>query len=1450
MIQATNAITHFDEIIEINNGLDSIPSKYARLRILLEKITKEITVKEVAQFSNLFSRLSFICDKYKTARHIHSFRITANKVSSPNIIISEEEYLTHLKYYCQFVSSLYKVTVPAELRNLYPKDEFQSKKLLGKVTRLDFVRVEIKEIREYSLICNADTEEIEDNIEVRINQLNVNHEFNCIGDFWIGAQLFLINIDIDEYNIYYPKIIILEPDYLIDISAIAECFQDFGTSELNYIRSKFEEVVNTKYIRLGNFANLVVDEMFKSRTHGTFKETFEADFQAYPFEYTTCEDLKSDSKFREFWTDAEMQYNNIKRVIENDFQRINISLDSASLEPSFLCERYGIQGRLDILELNKKDEGISKIIELKSGSVPFPDNGRSIKPNHKVQLFLYYQIIGVVNKLNFKEINEKTDGYILYSKIIKNNIREDRPTLSHVQQIFNLRNKLIVNEYLLSSDDISKTRGIIEQITADKLINSPTIHPNFRQKIEPQFDKFLEPVNDADETEKSYFYSFISFIAKEQYLAKLGSGREDYSNGLANLWLKSFDEKADKGEILFDLTITFGDNSINQPAKEIIFTRPKKVNEFVNFRKGDICVLYPRKNNADIATSHQIFKCTIKEISKNRVIVVFRYQQRNLKYFERVDTWALERDFMDSSFSSMYRNIYSFLQAPKDKRNLLLTKTNPRKNINYGYSNKDLSEEQNRIINNALSAKDYFLLNGPPGTGKTSIIIKELVRELHRNEETNILLVAYTNRAVDELCESVNNAIINFDAINDGRVNFGRSDLNFIRIGGELSCDENHRHNLLSNVSKNVKSRKGLQELLSKHRIYISTVAALSSKMDIFKLKNFDVIIVDEASQILEPQIVGILPKCEKFILIGDHKQLPAIVLQTVEKSKTNNSLLASIGLENRKNSLFERLYTYCEKKNLSFAFDILTYQGRMHQEIALFPNYSFYNSVLKEAFYIPSLPLTEKKELERQVLDLELESSTKHTLEDLLCKKRLIYFQSVSDPEANQKEAALVAKIVDSVKQIYKRNNKEFKNHKTIGIIAPFRNQIALIKQKLEEAKIENYGDISVDTVERYQGSQRDIMIISFAIDSPFQLDRIVNLNDDGSVDRKLNVALTRAKEQIILIGNDAILSNNLIYFKLIEYIKSQGGYVSDPIDNLISDKIKFVYFDEDKSVEGIVHNSDSEFKSVFDHLIINTLKNDVRTTSYPKAILGVSNNFIRNNIIEYGRTKFDNEYQEFSMNDKVNLYCFYNMRKHYFSSYSIFHGFKEYFKIEIEQTSNRVAFFDIGCGPMTSGLAFNQSMKVDLPNLYFNYIGIDLSNAMIDKAELFSQSGLFNRNTQFYFENSIGQIGENILEESLRTPSTILFNFCYLFSNLTPQQATDLAIEVNSITKKYPLNKYIIIYQNPVNSYQNFAKFKKELLIFNRNIVQKSETVSYKNSFQDWYDKTEYFTYEILSN
>src|SRR5690554_726271 len=121
---------HFDETLSINQ-------KYKQLRKLLERITKDLTQTEVLQFSNLFSKVSFICDKYQVSTKIHSFRVTANQVAFKNATPSNEEYLTHFKYFTEFISNVFKVVIPLQIKEQFPEIEYKKNTSETETLRID-----------------------------------------------------------------------------------------------------------------------------------------------------------------------------------------------------------------------------------------------------------------------------------------------------------------------------------------------------------------------------------------------------------------------------------------------------------------------------------------------------------------------------------------------------------------------------------------------------------------------------------------------------------------------------------------------------------------------------------------------------------------------------------------------------------------------------------------------------------------------------------------------------------------------------------------------------------------------------------------------------------------------------------------------------------------------------------------------------------------------------------------------------------------------------------------------------------------------------------------------------------------------------------------------------------------------------------------------------------------
>lgn len=196
----------------------------------------------------------------------------------------------------------------------------------------------------------------------------------------------------------------------------------------------------------------------------------------------------------------------------------------------------------------------------------------------------------------------------------------------------------------------------------------------------------------------------------------------------------------------------------------------------------------------------------------------------------------------------------------------------------------------------------------------------------------------------------------------------------------------------------------------------------------------------------------------------------------------------------------------------------MLCRQGRMHPEVALFANRAFYGGRL-----IPvGLP---------------------HQLEDSGHISRVAFYPSIperagSSAKVNSSEARIVAGLAA---RIYESNQKHFDESRTLGVITPYRSQIALIKKEIETLGIPALNRILVDTVERFQGSERDVIIYSFCVNHPYQLKFLSNLTEEAGVliDRKLNVALTRARKQMFITGVPGLLKRNPIYKSLLNLIE-----------------------------------------------------------------------------------------------------------------------------------------------------------------------------------------------------------------------------------------------------------------------------------------------------------------------
>ncbi|MBB6459114.1 AAA domain-containing protein [Flammeovirga kamogawensis] len=1111
--------------------------KHHRIKDLLEWLCKEQTKQEKILLSSLFARIAYIGQKLKLPQHLiwrlQKVRINDRLSRKSTKFISINDVHFAMRGVAEAVKLIYNFPIPKELDKTLPPLPTIEESKKQKENFVEELRVEVIKIDKSNkiLFCIEDDDaESEAPIQVKYGVHNLNDMYDVMMDnLWEGVQLHLLNARLDDDDALIPLHFVVEPDYLLDVTAVAESFTMNGSIPLTHLLKKFTSAPSSTPMMLGNVANYFLDEIIHSENTNelSFLDVFTKTFKANPLEYITLPELQTKEGFKKFMADAEFQFKNIINTVNDNFSQQNIDKDGCNIEPSFYSPKYGLQGRLDLLHINK-DQSEFRIVELKSGKPPQAGfNNAGLWKNHAAQTLMYQMILTDAYNTDKQNIYPM----IFYSKAIQSPLRYDTYTNTMEQAIILSRNQIVINELMLAkADTLQDVGNVLRQINEVAFASAAPF-------TKTDVNKFIAGVRALSQLERAYLFSFVSFIAKEHQLAKVGD--TIFNQGVASLWLDDFGAKKDSFKIFFDLEVY--SNQTNENTPELIFTRTNTENAFVNFRVGDIVTIYPRENSESIATKGQINKGTITQMSKDKVHVQLRHKQRNAEVFDADTKWALEGDFMEASFNAMYRGLFNFITwHNKEKKDILLglkPPTQPEKMFTHEEvltlaQDKNLNKVELNTLSKALSAEDYCLVVGPPGTGKTSRMLKNLAHILYKTDPTrNILFIAYTNRAVDEICEALDEAIEH--PTDDGR--------KFLRIGSEHSCSPQWRNNLMNKMAEEANNRNSLKKGIEQHRIVVTTLASISGRSSLFRLKDFDMAVIDEASQILEPQLMDLLTRVNRFILIGDQKQLPAITQQDEALSQISFNGLEEINLTDRRTAYFERIYSLCQKNDWNWAFDMLKNQGRMHQQLGNFANEHFYQGNLT------TVPLPWQSD------DLKWDiSSHYNSLEKLLSEKRLLFFptQTMStetSDKINMEEARKIAAVAIATKNRYIEQKGEFDIDKTLGIIAPYRNQIAAIRQALEEAGMEEANQLSIDTVERYQGSQREVILISFCANTPFQMLGMLSLTEDGSVDRKLNVAITRAKQQMIFFGSPTILSRSAIHDKLMDWIKEQNGWIEN---------------------------------------------------------------------------------------------------------------------------------------------------------------------------------------------------------------------------------------------------------------------------------------------------------------
>ena len=972
-----------------------------------------------------------------------------------------------------------------------------------------------------------------------------------------NMHLNLLDCQVEEKDIF-PRIIIVEPDFLLDISTIASCFMEYGHSPLLYLVSRMRPKANTQPILLGNFAGSALDDIINNPDFNA-SQTLRDNFREKALEYSTCTDFDA----RKFKEDAAMQIQNLQQAVAE--LRRHFNMDRAILEPSFVCEQLGIQGRVDLMTTD-----LELLVEQKSGRnmlIERPDtadNGIKAVEKHYVQLLLYYGIL----YYNFHAT--RTDIRLLYSKYaLPGGLLSVTRLMKLYYEAIRFRNEAVAQEFRIAEQGFAP---YLPLLTADNLNVAGRCDFFYNNFLYPQLNALLQPLQFLSPLEKAYFCRMMQFVIKENLLSKVGVV-EGTGNCVASLWNMPLAEKKETGNIYTGLQIISKEKSHDYNGYDrITLAVPDQGEDFLpNFRRGDMVYLYayPEGEEPDVRKA-LLFKGGLEDIHSDRITILLTDGQQNADIFNHLPyrrtlredesirkadkpfLWCVEHGSSDAGGSAAIGALYELITSTPDRKALLLGQRAPQADKSLELSRSYLPDLDG-MLTRAKQARDYFLLVGPPGTGKTSMALRFMVEEaLHApspsEQQADLLLMAYTNRAVDEICGML-----------------VKAGIPFLRIGSELSCDPQYQPYLLQNqIGDHPRLSDMRAKLLSAH-VVVGTTSMMQSRSYLFALKHFTLAIIDESSQILEPNIIGLLAShqgteatankataktgaatsgcdIDKFILIGDYKQLPAVVQQNDESAAITEPELQAIGLTSCKNSLFERLIRQELRAGRTDFIGTLHHQGRMHPEIADFPGKAFYAEE-----NISPVPLPHQQETSLNYLSPALDS-----LDELLQAHRCLFFASADccQPEISDKvnsyEACLVALLSQRIRRFY---GQDFDADTTLGVIVPYRNQIAMIRKELERLDDPLLERISIDTVERYQGSQRDVIIYSFTIQQRYQLDFLTanSFDENGRVvDRKLNVALTRARRQLLLTGHPDTLQQSPLFSRLMEYFKEKSEYIT----------------------------------------------------------------------------------------------------------------------------------------------------------------------------------------------------------------------------------------------------------------------------------------------------------------
>ncbi len=557
------------------------------------------------------------------------------------------------------------------------------------------------------------------------------------------------------------------------------------------------------------------------------------------------------------------------------------------------------------------------------------------------------------------------------------------------------------------------------------------------------------------------------------------------------------------------------------------------------FSSGKNVSLFSNQNEE----THEITG-TIKSVSRNSLKLII--------HSDELPDWAYDGklginiQFDDNSYNEMQTALDVVIGATNNRIAELREMIEGTLPLSFQKIDKDvivpqLNLSQNKAVRHILSVNDIGVVHGPPGTGKTTSIVQAI--RLTLQTEKQILVCAPTNSAVDLITEKLlelgidvlrmgHPARISDDLQNssiDGKIssspyykdikNLRRNAEEYFRMAGKykrvFGKEEAQQRTAFYTEAKNcIKEARLLEDYivdeLFKNSQVICCTPVTSTHRGLSK-KRFDTLFFDEASQALEPMVWIPLLKCKRLILSGDHFQLPPVV-----KS-----------IDAKKGGLDETILDRCIK--FKEAVSLLTRQYRMNTAIMGFSNNYFYGNELiaDESVSAQVLVNDENSMLSRSIEFIDTAGCN---------------FDEIQNPETlshfNPKEGDVLFKHLQQLLTEYSQHG--LLPAISVGIISPYREQREWLKDNVTDYEFDRtkLDSLSIKTIDGFQGEERDVIYISLVRSNERQ--EIGFLNDL----RRMNVAITRAKKKLVVIGDSSTIGASKFYNSFLEYCEKHGTY------------------------------------------------------------------------------------------------------------------------------------------------------------------------------------------------------------------------------------------------------------------------------------------------------------------